>query len=92
MTSRDLRSDSVKFKTAQRTCLLPVNERADRSQETRTLQPSVRERSDPFRSGVSLRTSDFMAVNRERKINQLYRASAILLGLERRLRLSRVYA
>jgi len=68
-TNRDLRSDSVKFKTGQRAILLPVNGRVDRSQETRRLQPAVRERSDLFGSGVSWRTNDFMAVNREAKMD-----------------------
>jgi len=84
-----IRSNS---KTGQRAILLPVNGRVDRSQETRPLQPAVRARSDLFGSGVSLRTNDFMAVNRERKIDQPYRESAISLGLGRRFTVYRVYA
>jgi len=37
-----------------------------------------------------MRTSDFMAVNRERKIDQLYRESAISSGLERRFAVYRL--
>ena len=80
-TNRDLKSDSVKFKTAQRGCLLPVNGRGDRSKEKRELQPAVRERSDLLRSGVSWRMSDFMAVSRWIKVDQLCGGNAILLGL-----------
>ena len=73
-------------------CLLPVNGRDDRSKEKRELQPAVRKRSDLFRSGVSKRASDFMAVNCGRETDQLCRGSAILLGREPRLVYSRVYA
>ena len=58
--NRAHRSDLVKFKTGQRACLLPVNGRDDRSQEKRELHPASREQSELFRSGVSVRTSDFM--------------------------------
>ena len=71
-------------RTAQRPCLLQVNGRDDRSKEKSELQPEVRERSDLLGSGVSKRTSDFMAVSRWIKVDQLCGGSAVLLGLDRR--------
>ena len=82
-TNRDPRSDSVKFKTGRRAILLPINGRGDRSQEKRDLQPDRRERSDPFRSGVSLRTSDFIASLAEKLINQPDPFSSLLREVAR---------
>ena len=77
------------MKAGLRASILLANGRDDRWQETRPLRPAVRERSDLFRSGVSKRASDFMAVSRWRKVDQLCFGSAILLGLKLRLCLSR---
>ena len=67
VTNRAPRRALVKLKTAQCACLLPVNGRFDRSKARRELQPTSRERSDLFGSGVRLRASDFIGVNRSMK-------------------------
>ena len=61
-----------------------MNGRCDRSSHRCELQPAVPEQSDLFRSGLSKRASDCMAMNRQGGIDQPGCVSAILLSLARR--------